>query len=109
MLVGKPSQWGFSTGADGVQPSLNQVLVSELEDMCQDDDEWQWNGDHYWEEEESEWKTWTGPQNAVCDTTTGQPLDMRKVKVGRDEELEWMRKMHVWDRVPRHEAAQGGH
>ena len=48
---------GFSTGADGVQPSLNQVLVSELEDMCQDDDEWQWQGDQYWEEEESEWKT----------------------------------------------------
>ena len=77
--------------------------------ICAKIGEWQWNGDHYWEEEESEWKTWTGPHNAVCDTTTGQPLDMRKVKVGRNEELEWMRKMQVWDRVPRHEAAQGGY
>ena len=34
---------------------------------------------------------------------------MIKVKAGRNEELEWMRNMHVWDRVPRHEAAQGGY
>ena len=34
---------------------------------------------------------------------------MKKVKAGRSEELEWMQKMHVWDRVPRHEAVQSGH
>ena len=88
--------------------SLRALHSAEFEDMCEGEDGWQWQGDHYWKEEESEWKTWTGPQSAVCDSTTGQPLDMRKVKAGCNEELGWMRKMHVWDRVPRGEAAKGG-
>ena len=28
--------------------------------------------------------------------------------MGRKEELDWMQKMHVWDRVPRSEATQSG-
>ena len=58
--------------------------------------------------EGEDWKTWSGPQNAVFDITIGRPLDMRKVTAGRNEELEWMRKMHVWDRVPRHEPTSWG-
>jgi len=107
---------------------MQALYQAELEDMCQEDDVWHWQEDleastsvvgsarfpdtgagkgQDWKVEE--WETWTGPHDAVCDSTTGKPLDVRKVKVGRNEELEWMRKMHVWDRVPRHEAAQGGH
>ena len=58
--------------------------------------------------EREHWQTCTGPQNAVYDSTFGQPIDMREVKAGRNEELEWMQKMHVWDRVPIHGAALGG-
>ena len=37
-----------------------------------------------------------------------KPIDMAKVKEGRKEELDYMQKMHVWDRVPRSEVAQNG-
>ena len=87
-------------------------MKAEYEDMCQDDDDWQWQEDQDldWKVNgDEEWNTWQGPYDAVCDSTTGQALDMRKVKVGRKEELDWMQKMHVWDRVPRSEAVQGGH
>ena len=31
---------------------------------------------------------------------------MKMVRNGRKDELDWMKKMHVWDRVPRHEATK---
>ena len=80
--------------------------------MCQDDDDWRWQEDQDWHWKENggeEWKTWNGPYHSVCDSTTGQARDMTKVKAGRGEELEWMRKMHVWDRVLRNEAVHSGH
>ena len=44
----------------------------------------------------------------MCDTTTGKVLDHTKVTAGREEELDWMHMMHVWDRVTRSEAISKG-
>ena len=52
-----------------------------------------------------EWSESSRTDGMVCDTTTGKALDPAKVKEGRKEELGYMRKMHVWDRAPRSEAA----
>ncbi len=72
-------------------------MKAQYEDMCHEDD------DRHWQEDQHlHWISWQGPCDSVSDSTTGQALDMRKVKVGRREELDWMQKMHVWDRVPRY-------
>ena len=92
--MGKPSQWGTPTEPRYALYQFSD-MKAELEDMCQDDDVWHWQEDQDWhwkENEGEEWKVWQGPYNAVCDSTTGQALDMTKVKAGRSEELEWMRK-----------------
>ena len=86
---------GLSSARRTTTEPLQILCQAELEDMCQDDDDWQWQ--EHWVDD---WKTSEGPGGAVCDSTTSQALDMRRVKVGRQEELEWMQKMHVWDRVP---------
>ena len=86
-------------------------MKAELEDMCQEEDDWHWQEDQDWHWKRKvgeEWKTWHGPYDSVCDSTIGKALDMKKVKAGRSEEHGWMRKMHVWDRVPRHEATKSG-
>ena len=47
-------------------------------------------------------------KGVVRETTTGKVLDPKKLKAGRQEELDWMQKMHGRDRVPRAEATQKG-
>ena len=78
-------------------------MYAELADMCQGEGECKWEG---WLHEE--WSESSRTDGMVCDSTTGKVLDPAKVKEGRKEELGYMRMMHVWDRVPRSEAAQDG-
>ncbi len=53
---------GQSTARRTTTEPLQALYQAELEDMCQDDDEWQWEGIDDWNEiEGEEWETWTGP------------------------------------------------
>ena len=82
---------------------LQALYQTELEDMCQEEGNLQWeDGLH------DEWSATSRADGMICDSTTGKALDMAKVKEGRKEELDYMQKIHVWDRVSRSEAAQDG-
>ena len=103
---------GIQEGGCGVPLAARQAYVTEareslrsaeLEDMCQEDEDWKWQ-----EEEPYDWNAAENTTGVVCDTTTGKVLDPKKVQSGRQEELDWMQKMHVWDRVPRSEATRKG-
>ena len=111
LACGRGTQGGSGEGSarfPTTEPLQALYHISEMkaqyEDMCQEDDDWHWQ-----EDQDLHWGSWQGPWDSVCDPTTGQALDMRKVKAGRNEELDWMRKMHVWDHVPRSEVVQAGH
>ncbi len=72
--------------------------------MCQEDDGWTWQDglldDHSAAAPLPSGIAW----QPLCDSTTGMPLDLKLVNQGREEELGWMQKMHVCDRVTRNEA-----
>ena len=70
----------------------------ELEDMCEDDP-------RDWESlAEKRWQEYTEVQEETRDSVTGESLDPTRVKEGCEEEMGFMRKLHVWDRVPREQA-----
>ena len=107
----EPMLWKANGGC-GVSSSAGMVRatepgealhLAELEDMCQEYEDWKWQ-----EEIPSVWDTVESTKGVVCDTTTGKVLDHRKVAAGRQEDFDWMQRMHVWDRVPRNEAISKG-
>ena len=72
----------------------------ELEDMCEQDSS-------TWEDLASQrWHEYSQFSQETVDSTTGEVLDPAKVKAGCDEELGFMRDMHVWDKVTREQAHQ---
>ena len=75
-----------------------QLYGVDREDMCEDDDVTKQafaaavpGGDHDYFYE------------GLRDSSTGEELDASQVHAGCDEELEYMKQMAVWDRVPRAE------
>ena len=73
-----------------------QLMGVEREDMCEDDDPTEQafaasapgcDQDCYYE--------------GLRDSATGEELAASQVRAGCDEELEYMRDMSVWDRIPR--------
>ena len=60
-----------------------------------------------WEDLASQrWHEYSQFSQETVDSTTGEVLDPAKVKAGCDEELGFMRDMHVWDKVTREQAHQ---
>ena len=53
---------------------------------------------------DEEWKEHNRFPGETQDSVTGETLDPRKVKEGCEEEMGFMKNMHVWDRVTRDQA-----
>ena len=87
-------------GREQAKYSTEDVLFEiELEDMCEEDPK-------VWEEvADCEWDDYVRSQGETQDSVSGEVLDPKKVKEGCDEELGFMKKMVVWDRVLRSDAA----
>ena len=90
---------GANPPGDYLDACAEDVLYEcELEDMCEKDPStWENLANQRWQEY---------PQfaNETLDSTTGEILEPAKVKAGCDEELGFMKQMHVWDKVPRKQA-----
>ena len=88
--MGVPTITGGSSIGDAPEPCPEDVLYEvELEDMCEKDPS-------TWEDLASQrWHEYSLFSQETVDSTTGDILDPAKVKAGCDEELGFMRDMHV--------------
>ena len=96
MPGGSVSFQGAEPHGDSLHSCPEDVLYElELEDMCEKDPS-------TWEDLATQkWQEYSQFSNETVDSTTGEILEPAKVQAGYDEELGFMKQMHVWNKVSR--------